>query len=162
MPALPKDNFLMDRPYSGRAILYVLLRESKGEPVTMRQYQKAIKAAGRTITAFPRVLYWVGKAVEEYGYDLETTQDDDKEITSIRLVKRSASEEKTSKRKSKPSKSKSKSKSSKKEKPAKKTSKKSSKKTSKRSKKDESESESESKESESESAPESEDESSEA
>lgn len=160
MPALPKDNFLMDRPYSGRAILYVLLRESKGEPVTMRQYQKAIKAAGRTITAFPRVLYWVGKAVEEYGYDLETTQDDDKEITSIRLVKRSASEEKPSKRKSKPSKSKSKS--SKKEKPAKKTSKKSSKKTSKRSKKDESESESESKESESESAPESEDESSEA
>lgn len=144
---LPKDHAFLERPYSGKAILYTMLR-SNPSGVRVKDYFKALKESGRKITALPRVIYWVGLAVEEYGYDLLTSgEDKDGNPETIALTKREGGarpakkakkEKKTSKHKSSKSKSKS---SSKKEKPVKKTSKKSSsKKTSK--KKEESESES--------------------
>lgn len=72
---------------SGRSILYTMLRESKGEPVSMKAYAKELKSQGRTVNAFPRVLYWVSKEIEKYGYDIETTTGSDGEITSMKLVK---------------------------------------------------------------------------
>jgi hypothetical protein len=104
MSALPKDHPFLERPYSGKAILYTMLRKG---PVAVKDYQKELKTGGRKITALPRVLYWVGKAVEEYGYDLEVAYDEKSgEPKSLKLIKsaKPAKPAKKTKKASKPAK----------------------------------------------------------
>jgi hypothetical protein len=83
--SLPKDHKFMERPYSGKAIMYSALRKG---PLEVKDFNKAVKAGGREVTAIKRVIYWVSLEVAEYGYDIEVTYDEKtNEPKTLKLVK---------------------------------------------------------------------------